>query len=277
LFINGSVAYFFEPPEIIDTMSDDFDEKPFGYNHKPCYLPTDLEQNRAYLRLRGLAAESGETPRPNELMEGAFIPLGWGGERIFAYLLLPANEARDCAWAELRIQNLSTDKTLYSKEFELCSPSPTSSGEDRLTLLRRLEKLHQPAIGKELARFGIGPRQRPQMREFPIPAAAGPVEYLLETCRGSAPDFSRDDLFVTRWKLHLVLNRNRKDSQSKTVCSEKHREFTGIYDIRVLGYFLSPRSTRTAILIARLIRGWEGPPSVIGFQVVGASLKKGWK
>ena len=244
---------------------------------EPFYLPLDPEQNPAYRQLRSMAVSRREAPRPHELIEGSFIPLGWGGERRFAYLLLPANEARECNWAELHIQDLSTDKTLYTGEFELCSPTPASSKEDRLTLLRRLEKLHRPAIEKQLARFGIAPGRRPHLREFPIPAAAGPVEYLLNTCRSSEPDFSRDDLFVTRWRLKLVLKRNKKGSRSKTVHSEEHREFTGVYDLRVLGYFLSPRSSRAAILIAKLIRGWEGPPSVIGFQVVGASMEKGWK
>jgi hypothetical protein len=44
-----------------------------------------------------------------------------------------------------------------------------------------------------------------------------------------------------------------------------------------LGYFLSPDRQRLAILVAMVLRGWEGTPAVTEFRIVGASLRKGWK
>jgi len=246
------------------------------------YQPLDLKDNFTYLKLRGLVAEHREAPKPSELIEAHFIPLGWGGNRRFAFLLIPANEARDCEWAELHIQDLSTDKTLFEKEYELCIP-PGSLHEERQVedslglLFQRLERRYRRAIDGVLARFGIMETPPIKLLEFPITIDQNPINYSLETHRKTEPMFSQDDLFVKNWRLQLIRELSAKRSLRKTIHTETYQNPTGLYDLRPLGYFLSPDRQRLAILVAMVLRGWEGTPAVTEFQIVGASLTKGWK
>jgi len=248
----------------------------------PLYRPLNFRENDAYLKLRGLVADNREAPKPSELIEAHFIPLGWGGNRRFAFLLIPANEARDCEWAELHIQDLSTDKTLFKKEYELCAPpgSLHTGGqvEDSLgLLLQRLERRYRRAIDGVLARFGIMETPPIKLLEFPITIVQNPINYSLETHRKTEPIFSQDDLFVKNWRLQLIRELSAKRSLRKTIHTETYQDPTGLYDLRPLGYFLSPDRQRLAILVAMVLRGWEGTPAVTEFQIVGASLTKGWK
>jgi hypothetical protein len=207
------------------------------------YQVIDLRHNFTYLKLRGLVAEHREAPKPSELIEARFIPLGWGGNRRFAFLLIPANEARDCEWAELHIQDLSTDKTLFEKEYELCAPPGTLQEgrqvDDSLTLLlQRLERRYRREIEGVLARFGIVEASAIKLREFPITIGKNNINYFLETHRKTEPTFSQDDLFVKNWRLQLIRDLSAKHFLRKTIHTETCQNLTGLYDLRPLGYFL---------------------------------------
>jgi hypothetical protein len=248
----------------------------------PLYQALNLKDNFTYLKLRGIVADNRETPKLSELIEAHFIPLGWGGNRRFAFLLIPANEARDCEWAELHIQDLSTDKTLFEKEYELCAPPHTipeeSQTEESLTvLIQRLERHYGNKIEQMLVHFGIERSTPLKLREFPIAVGPNSINYILETRRKTELGFSPDDLFVARWRLQLILDFSGKHSRKKTIHTERYRDLHGLYDLRPLGYFLSPDTRRAAILIGMILRGWEGIPAVMELQIVGALLTRGWK
>jgi hypothetical protein len=245
-------------------------------------LPLLLRAEPFYLPLEEQAIPVHQTferwygSRGIGLLEEIFVPLGWEGERRFAYLRIPANEARDCSEAILTVQDLSTDRILHRSRMELCPPR---EGRHFGTLeqLRLLERLHRPRIDKVLARYRIASPSRRGLRPFPIRRADASIEYLLETSRRTAPGYSLEDLFLRSWRLDLLRIADSGLRRIKTLHRQRYREFSGLYDLRVLGYVPSPGFHRIAILLLGVRRGWEGPPHTTLHYVVGASLTGGWK
>ena len=241
---------------------------------EPHYLPLSPGENPVYRHLRSLGQQLAPSMGERAVLEEIFIPLGWGDERRFAYLTLPPNEARDCPWASLTIQDLSTDRTLLRKEYELCPDPGEKDPDDPLSLLRRVDRKYQGAIDSLLFRHGIHSAGRFTLRSFPIDSRQGPIRYRLSTCRRDAPDLVPDVLFISRWKVRLELNPKHPNPRAKTIHTQNYADYSGLYELGVLGYYLSPKGTRAALLIGKLQRGWEGPPSTLNYQVIGASLEK---
>ena len=244
---------------------------------EPRYLPLSPGENPVYRHLRSLGEQLAPSMEERAVLKEIFIPLGWGDERRFAYLTLPPNEARDCPWATLTIQDLSTDRTLLRKEYTLCPDPGEKDPDDPLSLLRRVDRKYQGAIDSLLFRHEIHTADRLTLRPFPIDSRQGPIRYRLSTCRRNEPDLVPDELFISRWRLELERTLHRSVFRSKTLHTQKYTDYSGLYELGILGYYLSPKGTRAALLIGKLQRGWEGPPSTLEYQVIGASLEKGWK
>ena len=75
-------------------------------------------------------------------------------------------------------------------------------------------------------------------------------------------------------KATLQLNSSRRGE--KTVLNQSYSQARPLH-VGLLGYVKSPFEQRIAVVLMKVIRGWEGPPHVGEVQIVGASVEGGFK
>jgi hypothetical protein len=100
----------------------------------------------ARLMLPGDENEDEEFERGNLIREKIY-PIGWSKDGKFAFVSEPADEACDCYYADFIIQDLRTDKILWTNHFE-----GTEGGEENL---QTYWKKNQKLFSRKLAQYGI--------------------------------------------------------------------------------------------------------------------------
>ena len=53
--------------------------------------------------------------------------------------------------------------------------------------------------------------------------------------------------------------------------------YSGILSVDIAGHLMSPQGNRIAIVYTEVHRGWEGPPHVLTYRLVGAHLTSGFR
>jgi len=72
----------------------------------------------------------------------------------------------------------------------------------------------------------------------------------------------------------MQLNSSRRGK--KTILDHSYPKSLPLH-VGLLGYVKSPFEPRIAVVLMKVIRGWEGPPHTGDVQIVGASLEDGFK
>ena len=86
------------------------------------------------------------------------------------------------------------------------------------------------------------------------------------------PDFG-NMAFVTEYNVEVEsVTKGRK-----TVHKERYKTPLSVLDVDVIGYLRGDDPERVALVVAGVKRGWEGPPHVTWFKVIGANLRVGFK
>ncbi len=209
---------------------------------------------------------------PMPIIEAKFYPLGWSKDSKFAYILVPALEARSSA--VFRMQDMITDKVLFEKIYtEGLDGYPNDLPID-------LKKLvgNKGEVARYLNKYHIiGYDGR--LRWFPIKHPKNGIDYELKTVHEINHDFPHQQ-FLSRVNVDLYSYSNIVDGQkkiaTKTIFDKKIDLKSLYYGAMVIGYLKSPFEERIAMVMIYFRRGWEGSPHVTSFELVGASLSKGF-
>ncbi len=229
----------------------------------------NVEKSSEYKELRSHYS----TPSP--VIEADFYPLGWSKDSKFAYILVPAPQASNSA--VFRIQDMITDKILFEKRYREGSDGyPNDLPID-------LKKLvgNKGEVANSLNKYRIK-RDNHRLRWFPIKHPKKGIEgidYDLKTVHEINHYFWHQQ-FLSRVNVDLYLYNITKDGQkkiaTKTIFDKKVDLKSLQYGAMVVGYLESPFEERIAIVMIYFRRGWEGPPHTTNFELVGASLSKGF-
>ncbi len=205
-------------------------------------------------------------------MTEGFYPIGWSRDGKFAYYVEPVDEACGCYFAELRIQDLRTDKILwqFKNNPESRINADGSPVEDDLQRLwKRNQKLFNAKLNEhriiESARFMLLGRSFTSAgRTYSIQ-----MRVVKEYDEGFGVDRARSinvELISPALGKKKVYGEDQKDEL-----------FLSPLEAAVAGAFKSPYEDRVAIVMITMHRGWEGPPHTVNVQIVGADLKNGFK
>jgi hypothetical protein len=209
-----------------------------------------------------------------QLLTEGFYPIGWSRDGKFAYYVEPPDEACGCYFAELVIQDLRTDKVLW--KFKNDPESRTNAkGEIVDDDMRQLWRRNQKLFSNKLREHGIIPAARFVLlggKSFSL----GGKTYTATVIARKSKDDEYDMERVT--KMTVVLTTPSLGRKSLFNVEYKGEDlFIAPLDVTITGALKSPYENRVAILLAKVHRGWEGPPHTTDNLIVGADLRTGFR
>ena len=210
-----------------------------------------------------LLREYADYIAPNSIyIVGQLIPVGFSPDGKFAYVVEPPDEACGCYFFELHIRDLHTDKDVWLKK--LLYEGVSTEQWDRAW------KENGKAIWEQLHSHGIV-MANVTPSHFPI-ASDGSVLRLTIDRKYMPSPFLPDEKFIRHAQVYLSTD----SFATKRVASLDYSD-QSLIALDAAMYLHSPFEDRAAIILLRTKRGWEGPPSPIDYEVIGALLKTGFR
>lgn len=189
-----------------------------------------------------------------------FRPIGWSADGKFAYIDEPADEACGCYFFDLYIVDLRNDSTLY-----LFSYNDEGSGESLATVWDKNYKQFEQALQKH--QIVQGPRVELLGREFVWHQDQYTSRVATQTAHD--PDFKIDLVKSASFYLY-------RGKAKKQVSTWQSGPSEAILNLTLPGVLQSPFEGRIAFVVQEERRGYEGPPHVLSFRLIGAQLDKGF-
>lgn len=208
-------------------------------------------------------------------IDADFYPIGWSPSGKFAYLTRLADEAvGDGPQFSLVIMDLVEDHTLFFSISDAQKdplPEYLATPEYREKPLEIFWKHHEaeflPLLEKQKIRWTL-----PAFRTFPMAWKGDTITGILTTEMDYVEDFAGE--FVKRHQIFL------KKAKAGTIKRAADHRSTAPYelilDLKLLGFVPSPYEDRLALVVGVLKQGWEGPPHVRDFFLVGSHLNVGF-
>lgn len=232
---------------------------------------TQTTEPRLFAKPERLTLNGFGEPDPNKeptsttFLTASFYPIGWSRDGKFAYLVEPPDEACGCYFAEIVIQDLVTDKILWSERY-----SSESLEKPEAENLATFWPKKQKQYSAKLAKYGIRPISDPRLifpvLEFKDDQLTPKIDVRIKT---------DNDLEVIG---NVTVKLESKRRGSKVISRESYRkgQISGFRNAEIAGLLKSPFEDRIVVLIVEEHRGWEGPPNITLIRVSGAALKAGF-
>ena len=166
---------------------------------------------------------------------------------------------------ETYIQDLITDKIVWKDIFR------TGENVENINFKTFWEDNHKKIEGK-LNEYKIYP-----FKEFAF--KTGSISYANEMFTLSS---NVTKYYAKNWDLNLLdtstIYIHSKQRGKKIIDKKSYKHSSYLLERKAIGFFsLGKENRRVAVVVATVNRGWEGPPHVIGYEIVGASLSVGFK
>lgn len=201
-----------------------------------------------------------------EFLEAGFYPLGWSVDGKFAYAVEPPDEAVGAYLLNVYIQDLVTDEILWQDKYQ--SKPETNTG---IQSFAAYWQANQSAMQARLKKFGIKQDIESVLFAGVINNKDDRIDYVVKKTLKGQPDLGNLAL-VTNYQVQVTSEK----LGSKIVHKQEFKK-ARVLDVDVVGYLRGDDEQRAALLIAGVSRGWEGPPHVTWFKVVGTNLNGGFK
>lgn len=209
------------------------------------------------------SAQSGAIP----MLNAVFYPLGWSADGKFAYAVEPPDEAVGSYFLNIYIQDLVTDKILWKQAYQ-SEPESTVGAQSFAAYWAANEK----TINIQFEKYSIVESKQATLMSGPITYGEDRLTYQVQKKLKGQPDFGNTAM-VTEYQVTV-----RSETRgSKVVHKETYKKPISVLDVDVIGYLKGSDPERAALLVSGVQRGWEGPPHVTWFKVIGTNLRRGFK
>lgn len=230
----------------------------FGFNNniKPKALYLDSVNSRVFAKF----ATSYDLA--HKFARDKIYPIGYNS-RYFAYVIEYNNDPADIYSANFVIQDLVTDKVKYINKFKRDDPNATYSFGKYWGLKKNL-------IMKKLKSFNINAKS---IMFISHKLHYNRDSYTLSSKRAKkySSDFASN--FLTSSKIYI----KSAKKGSKIINKQYYKHPSYILERKPIGFLKLGSNKRVAVLVGKVLRGWEGPPNVISYEIVGANLEVGFK
>ena len=201
-----------------------------------------------------------EAPFVNEI----FYPLGYSEDGKIAYIKEYDTDPADIVLIRTFVQDLVTDKILWKDEFrvenEITGVNFKSFWAKKSTL-----------ISKKLSEYGIQSFKNLHFKNETYLYGKETFSLNSETTSSFQKDWGTAFLDSST----IILSAKGKGQK---VIDRRHYKDEQLLARKAIGFIpLSKSADRVAVVVANVHRGWEGPPHNLGYEIVGASLKIGFK
>lgn len=201
-------------------------------------------------------------------IEDAIRPVGWSNDGKFAYLIEEAFEAVNNYKLRLFIQDMETDEILAEKSWEASEQAGWTEEQDFdfNEVWAKERATFVGLIAEHKIQEGLGTKL------LPLPYQLEGRSYQVENRDIlSRSDYTGNDI-VSKHELIAVAT----GLGQKRIANQTFGKYDLVQATHVLGVFKSPFEDRIAVLDAAEYRGYEGPPNVLKFKMVGCQLKGGF-
>ena len=207
---------------------------------------------------------------PSELIytrEGqAFIydkiyPIGWSKDGKFAYITEPADEGSGFYWFEIVILDIVNNTINWSWK-------PKNSEEGNL---KSSWKENYEMFAQHLNEAEIVQTKNFELKQTKSSYKGNDYELVLETKTVIDPEYGYD--IVKEIQINII----SPELGVKQFHNEKIDELSYVVSAYIPGYILSPYDDRIVIICKKERPGYEGPPNVVYFDLIGTNLTTGFK
>ena len=206
-------------------------------------------------------AELKYSRQSEEYLFDKFYPIGWSKDGHFAYIVEPADEAAGLYFFEFVIQNMISDKVVYSWK-------PDDELEEGS--VKQMWKDYAMLFAEKLNKYGIIQQKDIKIESTEFSHANNKFKVTIDNQMGPS-DFGFDVVKATEIFI------KSPDLGSKRIYKYTEKEASYILGEIVAGVIKSPYEDRVAVVVKKESSGYEGPPNVISQFLVGANLTESFK
>ncbi len=196
-----------------------------------------------------------------EILYDKLYPIGWSKNGLFAYIVEPTDEGSGLYWFELIILDIVNNKVAWSWK-----PTETSEGS-----VATIWKENYELFKKNLSESEIIQLKSFTLKSGKTSYKGNDYEIKLDALKETDPDFGFD--VIKQVEIRLVSN----ELGEKEVYNQKSIDYSLILGAYVPGYLLSPFDDRIVVIYQKERVGYEGPPNVVFFDLIGSDLIRGFK
>lgn len=191
-----------------------------------------------------------------------FFPIGWSKDGKFAYIVEPTDEASGLYFFELVIKNMISDKVEWSWK-----PKKNTEEGNLETIWTKNYEIFK----KKLNDYGIIQQTDHNYVKGNFTYDNKNYSITLKSHTKLNQDYGFDvivgtDIFIESPELG-----------KKQVYEFKEDDYSMILGEIITGQIISPYEGRIAIILKQERWGWEGPPNVISFVIIGSNLSESFK
>jgi hypothetical protein len=196
-----------------------------------------------------------------EFLYDKFYPIGWSKDGKLAYITEPADEASGYYWFEIIILDIVNNKTVWTWK-----PVESEKGN-----LQSTWKENYELFKKNLAEAEIVQQPDFELKPTKTSYKGNDYEILVDSKIITDPDYGID--MVKESNISILSGQIGK----KSVINLKEEEFSRVIGAIIPGFLMCPFDDRIVIIFQKERIGYEGPPNVVYFDLVGSDLMRGFK
>ncbi len=196
-----------------------------------------------------------------DILYDKIYPIGWSKNGLFAYIIEPADEGSGLYWFEIVILDIVNNKVAWSWK-----PKETSEGN-----VGEIWKKNYALFKKSLSESQIIQTKTFALKSGKTSYKGNDYEVILEAKTENDPDFGFDVIKEVEIKFASP------ELGEKEIYNQKSDDYSLILGAYVPGYLLSPFDDRVVVIYQRERVGYEGPPNVVFFDLIGSDLIRGFK
>ena len=198
----------------------------------------------------------------NSFLHDTFYPLGYNNGKL-AYAIEYDTDPADMVRIETFVQDLVTDKIVWHHKFQ------TEENIKNVNFKSFWRENHK-MIKERLSQHGVYYSNWGSLLTEELHYRKDYLKLSSKVEKRYNPDWGAK--FVTNSILYLS-----SQIKGRKVIDKKSYYNSQILEREILGFLnVEKGNRRIAVVVANLNRGWEGPPHVISYEIVGANLEVGF-
>ena len=198
----------------------------------------------------------------NSFIYNTFYPLGYNNGKL-AYAIEYDTDPADMVRIEIFIQDLVTDKIVWHHKFQ------TEENIENINF-KSFWKKNYKIIKNRLSQNGVYFDNWASLLTEELHYGKDYLKLTSKVNKKYNKDWGAK--FITDSTLYLT-----SQTKGRKIINRKKYQNSHLLEREILGFLnIEKGNRRIAVVVANLTRGWEGPPHVISYEIVGANLEVGF-
>ena len=201
------------------------------------------------------------TEKQGNFLIDKFYPIGWSDDGKFAYITEPADEGSGFYLFKLIVFDAINNKVAWSWK-------PEESEEGNLA---STWKSNYTLFKKKLNEFRISQENNITLKTGKTSFKGNEYQIVLNTKTEQDPDFGFE--IIKEIKITI----NSPELGTKQIYQSKADEYSMNIGAYIPGYIQSPYNGKIVVICQLERPGYEGPPNIVFFNLIGSDLLLGFK